>query len=88
MKLLEARFHPQSKGKSDQVTVAKVKCEGDKAFLEPVSFPQSAIAPFDPAALLSRLSMLVASTTPRPYEELTEMKSEFWSFIEVPQDAT
>jgi hypothetical protein len=41
------------------------------------------VEPFSSDALISRLNLLVASAAPRPYEELTDLRSEFWSFVDV-----
>jgi hypothetical protein len=86
MKVLEARFHPQSKGAGTHVAVARILCDGRQASVEPMEFPARRIEPFDPTALLSRLNLLVGSAVPRPYDELTNLRSEFWSFVDVAGD--
>jgi hypothetical protein len=86
MKVLEARFHPHSKGGGTHVTVARVLCDGQQATVEAVSFPSRRIEPFEATAIFDRLNRLVGSAAPRPYTELTQLRSEFWTFVDVDGD--
>jgi hypothetical protein len=83
VKVLEARFFPESKKGRASVAVARVVCEGARATVEALDVPTKSVEPFSSDALISRLNLLVASAAPRPYEELTDLRSEFWSFVDV-----
>jgi hypothetical protein len=83
VKVLEARFFPQSKKVKASVAVARVVCDADQATVEPLEVPPQRVEPFNGDALVSRVNLLVASAAPRPYEQLTGLRSEFWAFVEV-----
>jgi len=83
MKILEARFHPHSKKSGAPVAVARVLCDRDRTLIEPVEPPLRHLEPFDADALMKKLTFLVQSAKPRPFEQLTTLRSEFWSFTEV-----
>jgi len=83
MKVLEARFHPHSKKAGTPIPVARVVCENTTALVEPLELPTRRPEPFDGSALMAKLNSLVESAYPRPYEHLTSLRSEFWSFVEV-----
>jgi hypothetical protein len=51
--------------------------------VQALEVPPKGVEPFSSDALISRLNLLVASAAPRPYEELTVLRSEFWSFVDV-----
>jgi hypothetical protein len=86
MKLLEARFHPRSKKAGAPIAVARVVCEDTTALVEPFELPARRLEPFDGNALMAKLNSLVESARPGPYEQLTTLKSEFWSFVDVAGD--
>jgi hypothetical protein len=81
MRVLEARFHPQSKRNGNPVAVARVLCEREQARVEPCDLGR--LHPFDVDALMKKLTFLVESAKPRPYEQLTALRSQFWSFADV-----
>ena len=83
MRVLEARFHPHSKKSGAPVPVARVLCDRDRTLIEPVDPPLRRLEPFDADALMKKLTFLVESAKPRPFEQLTTLRSEFWSFTEV-----
>jgi hypothetical protein len=83
MKVLEARFHPHSKKGGAPVTIARVVCDREKVSVEPIAVLSRRLQPFDADALMKKLSFLIESAKPRPYEGLTTLRSDFWSFSEV-----
>jgi hypothetical protein len=86
MRVLEARFHPHSKKSGTPIAVARVFCDREQISVEPIDsqLPQlRRLHPFDVDALMKKLAFLVESSKPRPYEQLTGLKSQFWSFADV-----
>ena len=83
MRVLEARFHPHSKKSGAPVAVARVLCDREQTLIEPVEPPPQRLEPFDAGALMKKLTFLVESAKPRPFEHLTTLRSDFWSFTEV-----
>lgn len=83
MRVLEARFHPQSKKSGSPIAVARVVCDRERTRVEPFDLRLGRVHPFDVEALLKKLAFLVESARPRPYEQLTTLRSQFWSFAEV-----
>lgn len=84
MKILEARFHPHSKKAGVPIPVARVVCDNARTLVEPIEVPVSRLQPFDAGALMRKLHFLVESATPRPFEQLKTLRSDFWSFAELP----
>jgi hypothetical protein len=83
MRVLEARFHPLSKQGGMPVTVARVLCDRERTFVEPMGTQTHPLHPFDGDALMKKVIYLVESAKPRPYEQLTALRSQFWSFTKV-----
>jgi hypothetical protein len=83
MRVLEARFHPQSKKHGKAVPVALVLCDQEETRVEPCDLHLARLHPFDSDALMKKLTFLVESAKPRPYEQLTTLRSQFWSFADV-----
>jgi hypothetical protein len=83
MRVLEARFHPHSKKSGAPVAVARVLLDRERTLIEPIEPPLQRLEPFDTGALMRKLAFLVESAKPRPFEQLTTLRSEFWSFTEV-----
>jgi hypothetical protein len=83
MKILEARFHPQSKHGSIVVTVGRVVCDGKRASIVPFAVHAPMVRPFDSDGLITKLQFLVDSSIPEPYDRLTTLRSDFWSFVDV-----
>jgi hypothetical protein len=82
--MLEARFHPHSKKSGVALPVARVSCDGARATIEALPISRRQLHPFDPDGLIAKLNFLVQTTIPRPYEGLTALRSDYWSFVEVP----
>ena len=83
MRVLEARFHPHSKKSGKPVVVARVLCDQRQTRVEPFDLQLGRLHPFDVDALMKKLAFLVDSANPSPYEQLTTLRSEFWSFKDV-----
>jgi hypothetical protein len=88
MRILEARFYPDSKSGPSSVVVGRVHCEGTSARIETCSLRPDAIRPFEPTALFDKLEFLVGSAVGDTFHALLRLKSGFWSFEEVPPRQT
>jgi len=87
VRVLEARFHPQQKGLGDFFVVGHVVWEGTGA--HPVVQPSSTLLMrSEPATLLSKLQYLVSVNGCGSFERLQLLRSQFWSFVEVPLVST
>ncbi len=84
MRVLEARFHPLSKESGMPVAVARVVCDREQTFVEPIDMPPPRVSQFDGDALIKKVIYLVECAKPQPYEHLTTLRSQFWSFAKVP----
>ena len=84
MRILEARFHPHSKKSGAALPVARVSCDGARATIEPLPISRRQLRPFDPDGLIAKLNFLVQTAIPRPFEGLTTLRSDYWSFVELP----
>lgn len=83
MRVLEARFHPRQKGGGDFLVVGHVVWEGERA--RPVVQPShELLMRSEPATLLSKLQYLVSVNGPESFQRLQLLRSQFWSFVEVP----
>jgi hypothetical protein len=86
MRVLEARFHPQQKTGGEFIVVGHVVWDGASA--RPVVQPsQALLARSEPATLLSKLQYLVASSGQEAFDRLQVLRSQFWSFVEIPQSS-
>lgn len=86
MKVLEARFFPLSKSLGPPVAIAEVVCDGPEATVRPLDIAKVGVGPFKGEALMTRLKLLIGSSVSDPYEGLTGLRSEYWSFVEVNPD--
>jgi hypothetical protein len=85
--VLEARFHPQQKTGGDFIVVGHVVWEGENG--RPIVQPSSALLTRgEPATLLSKLRYLVSLNGRESFERLQALRSQFWSFVEVPLVST
>ena len=83
LRVLEARFHPRQKSGGDFIVVGHVVWEGEGR--HPVVQPSSALLTrSEPATLLSKLQYLVSINGRESFERLQVLRSQFWSFVEVP----
>ena len=83
LRVLEARFHPQQKIGGDFIVVGHVvwETEDGRAVVQPSS---ALLSRAEPATLLSKLQYLVALNGAASFERLQVLRSQFWSFVEVP----
>jgi len=84
VRILEARFHPSSKTGRSVVSVGRVICDGSRATIVPVNVSPMAVRPFDAARLREKLEFLVMSFPRDVCGGLLQLRSEFWSFVELP----
>ena len=83
LRVLEARFHPQQKTGGDFIVVGHVVWEVERG--RPVVQPsRTLLSRSEPATLLSKLQYLVSINGPEAFERLQVLRSQFWSFVEVP----
>lgn len=82
VRVLEVRFYPQSKSKAAFVIFGHVFCGEGPASVERVRGAGHAVEPFEPERLYQQLDAIVTSTID-PFRDLLELRSRFWSFVEV-----
>ncbi|HXJ23652.1 MAG TPA: hypothetical protein VMT03_25775 [Polyangia bacterium] len=83
MRVLEARFHPQQKTGGEFIVVGHVVWDGEGA--RPVVQPSRALlSRSEPATLLSKLQYLVSASGHEAFDRLQMLRSQFWSFVEIP----
>ncbi len=86
MRVLEARFHPQQKTGGEFIVVGHVVWDSDDR--RPVVQPSRALmARSEPATLLSKLQYLVSTSGQQGFDRLQLLRSQFWSFVEIPQSS-
>lgn len=81
--MLEARFHPRQKTGGDFIVVGHVvwETENGRAEVQPST---TLFSRNEPATLLSKLQYLVSLGGAASFERLQVLRSQFWSFVEVP----
>ncbi len=84
VRILEARFHPSSKSGRGVVNVGRILCDGDRVTIAPVVVSALAVRPFDAKRLQAKLEFLVMSFPRDAYRGLLQLRSDFWSFVELP----
>jgi hypothetical protein len=88
MQTLEARFHPPPASKETFFVVAHIIWDGGPWELRPRVVPvPSLVNARAPATLLATLRHLVLKTGPTSFDRLRALKSRYWSFVVVVQDA-
>jgi hypothetical protein len=85
MRVLEARFHPCRKARGPFVVVARILCRRPRAVVE--AAPSGADEPALPRqeTMLQKLEYLVARTGRDTFHRLLDLRSDFWSFVDVTQ---
>jgi hypothetical protein len=81
MRVLEARFHPRRKGQPDSVVVGHLVWKRGSPRERPVFEPARGGAS---EPVVSKLRYFVALTEPDCYDGLQALRSDFWSFVRVP----
>jgi hypothetical protein len=85
MRVLEARFHPWRKARGPFVVVARVLCRRRRAVVEAaLAAADEPVIPLQ-ETMLQKLEYLVARSGPDTFHRLQDLRSEFWSFVEVEQ---
>jgi hypothetical protein len=91
MRVLEARFTPETSSDASAVLVGLVVCgsPGERGLVVPLLMDPHGAPPWGPVrselstrAMLAKLEYLVESSGPDPYEALLHLKSCFWHFSE------
>jgi hypothetical protein len=83
MRVLEARFHPQRKGRPDVVTVGYLVWStgsGERPEFEAAAGKVS-------APMLCKVRYFIEITRPDSFVSLQSLRSQFWSFVEVGPEA-
>jgi hypothetical protein len=85
MRVLEARFHPCRKARGPFVVVGRIFCRRARAVVEPA--PAGADEPPVPRqeTMLQKLEYLVARSGRDTFRRLLDLRSDFWSFVDVTQ---
>ena len=87
MRKLEARYYPPLAAAGMYVVVGHVVAGVGETGLPRVE-PAPSLANYGaPAAILATLKHLVATTAPRSFERLGSLRSLYWSFVLVGDDA-
>ena len=82
MRVLEARFHPESA--SDFVVVGHLIWKGKRGRDRPTVKPSPTLASDTaPTNVVAKLEYLVTVTAPDSFERLQSLPSRFWSFVDV-----
>jgi hypothetical protein len=83
MRVLEARFHPWRKARGPFVVVGRIFCRRRRAFVE--AAPAGADEPLvdRQETMLHKLEYLVARSGRDAFHRLLDLRSDFWSFVEV-----
>lgn len=84
MRTLEARFHPGDQLDGSGIVVGRVHCGRGKATVEPQPGPPDRAAA---DTMLRKLQYLVDICAPTPFERLRQLRSRYWSFVEVTASA-
>ena len=83
MHVLEARFHPDSKGRPGFVVVGRVICDQKRAAIVRLDVAPETVKPFDATKLHEKLDFIVMAVVGDPFRALQELRSGFWSFVEI-----
>ena len=89
MRKLEARYYPPLAAAGTYIVVGHVVADvGETTTLPRVEAAPSLGRHGSPAAILATLRHLVATTAPRSLERLASLRSQYWSFVSVGDDAS
>ena len=88
MRKLEARFHPLEKQGQGYIVVGHVTWPETPAEADPQVEPApSLVRASAPATMLATLRHLVRMTSPKSFERLESLRSQYWSFVRVETSA-
>jgi len=85
MRVLEARFHPRQKQEPEFVVVGRLVWQTAEQSERPIFQPSNAASVPDATAI--KLRYLLAVTAPDSFHGLQTLRSQFWSFVEIPREA-
>lgn len=83
MRILEARFHPWRKAGGPFVVVGHICCRRRRASVEPAATGVEEIVPATQQTMLQKLEYLVDRSGRDAFHRLLDLRSEFWSFVEI-----
>jgi hypothetical protein len=83
MRVLEARFHPWRKARGPFLVVARVICRRRRTVVEATVTGREERSPSPQETMLQKLEYLVARSSPDPFHRLRQLRSDFWSFVEI-----
>jgi hypothetical protein len=86
VRVLEARFHPWRKARGPFVVVGRILCRRRRTVIAPAA-PGAGETP-DPGrqTMLQKLEYLVARSGRDTFHRLLDLRSDFWSFVEIQRD--
>jgi hypothetical protein len=83
MRVLEARFHPWRKARGPFVVVGRILCRRRRAVVEPAPAGEEEPPAAQQQTMLEKLEYLVARSGGDTFHRLIDLRSDFWSFVEV-----
>jgi hypothetical protein len=83
MRVLEARFHPWKKARGPFVVVARVLCRRRRAVIQPAPAGIDELSTARQGSMLQKLEYLVAGSGRDAFQRLRDLRSDFWSFVEI-----
>lgn len=83
MRVLEARFHPWRKAQGPFVVVGRIICRPGGAQIEPEPVGLEEQATARQQTMLQKLAYLVSRSGRDTFRRLRDLRSEFWSFVEI-----
>jgi hypothetical protein len=82
VRALEARFHPSKRTAEAFIVVGRVVFSGGRRSIEPPD-PVRRGTTLPSGVMLEKLEYLVGAGGGRPYESLRDLRSDYWSFVEI-----
>jgi hypothetical protein len=85
MRVLEARFHPFRKARGPFVVVGRIFCRRRRTVIEPAPVGIEERVNARQETMVQKLEYLVARSGRDTFHRLLELRSDFWSFVEIPE---
>jgi hypothetical protein len=83
MRVLEARFHPWRKARGTFLVVGRIHCRRGGADIEPEPVGLEEHATARQETMLQKLEYLVRKSGGDAFSHLRDLRSDFWSFVEI-----
>lgn len=83
MRMLEARFHPWRKARGPFVVVGRVLCQRRRTTIAPAAPGADETPVAHQQTMLQKLEYLVARSGRDTFHRLLDLRSDFWSFVEI-----